>query len=660
MSELKEVFTYNPAYNSVIRETDFLNVSSAVSLTYTIKCSENCEYGFRWAINSEFDVIEEVNYTLTGGNVSTVFTPVKARYCQFYVKNIAATPCNLQCCGFFDKLIGLEHLQNIGNFAELFNSPNELRTLQSSDGSITITQNGDNIDLVANVVHSSLSTTGTHVSLIENGTAPDLKIKTIQPGPGIEFIATSNNVEISNIGVLSLDHEVPPFVDSFSIIKTATPATGNVKLNWLTNDVTTDGGVIWTENAGYLTAKATLSGISLSSAGGTQTLVTDGTGHTLGIKGLTAGANITLTPTANDITISAGGSNWTVSGSGTTGYVYPTAVIGVVTNVPSNTITAGSTNITLLSSQNTTHKGDQCVSMSCEYQRWQGSGSALRSAAIACASTYIDRNAGVVRYFIQGACDSVSSNSSGGDITTSVVLACSGGGMNRGKESAIFACNNSTMNCSGTADIVMASGSSYIQGASTNSVILAGSSSTITGCNQTVVIGQAVNASGTKSFTCNLGTLSFNTTTANKWNVKAPGGAVFYSDDSATVGVELASGAGSWASVSDMNKKENLVVVDYQEIMDKVDKLNVYSYNYKGNPSAQRCYGTTAQEWHSEDAFKCDDYECDEIDEEGNPVKVMKCGKNCLVIEMQDQIGVLMACIKNLNARVKELESKLI
>lgn len=46
--------------------------------------------------------------------------------------------------------------------------------------------------------------------------------------------------------------------------------------------------------------------VTLSSAGGTETLVADGTGPTLVVKGLTAGAGVTLTPTGSDITISAG------------------------------------------------------------------------------------------------------------------------------------------------------------------------------------------------------------------------------------------------------------------------------------------------------------------------------------------------------------------
>lgn len=43
--------------------------------------------------------------------------------------------------------------------------------------------------------------------------------------------------------------------------------------------------------------------VSLASAGGTESLVQDGVGPALSVKGLTAGAGVTLTPSANDITI---------------------------------------------------------------------------------------------------------------------------------------------------------------------------------------------------------------------------------------------------------------------------------------------------------------------------------------------------------------------
>lgn len=49
------------------------------------------------------------------------------------------------------------------------------------------------------------------------------------------------------------------------------------------------------------------SSVTLTSAGGTETLVNDGTGPSLATKGLTAGTGISLTPSGTDITISSTG-----------------------------------------------------------------------------------------------------------------------------------------------------------------------------------------------------------------------------------------------------------------------------------------------------------------------------------------------------------------
>ncbi len=70
---------------------------------------------------------------------------------------------------------------------------------------------------------------------------------------------------------------------------------------------------------------------SLASAGGTESLVVDGTGPTLSTKGLTAGTGITLTPSATDITITAAGGS-----SASYGFMYQTAEL-------LTTITAGNT-----------------------------------------------------------------------------------------------------------------------------------------------------------------------------------------------------------------------------------------------------------------------------------------------------------------------------
>ena len=108
--------------------------------------------------------------------------------------------------------------------------------------------------------------------------------------------------------------------------------------------------------------------------------------------------------------------------------------------------------------------------------------------------------------------------------------------------------------------------------------------------------------------------------------VKCSNRATFFTNTANTAGVTVGSRGGSWASVSDVNKKENLVELDCQNIMKKMEELPVYQYNYIGNPKEQRCFGPTAQDWY----------------------KSFPTEKDQLTIKTMDMISVLMATVKNL------------
>ena len=89
--------------------------------------------------------------------------------------------------------------------------------------------------------------TGTHQSLVNDGTGPALAVKGLKAGTGISVSSTSTDITITN----------------------------------------TDLG----------------SSVALTSAGGTETLVNDGTGPSLATKGITAGTGISLSSTATDLTV---------------------------------------------------------------------------------------------------------------------------------------------------------------------------------------------------------------------------------------------------------------------------------------------------------------------------------------------------------------------
>ena len=102
-----------------------------------------------------------------------------------------------------------------------------------------------------------------------------------------------------------------------SVISGATTFSGDVlsdafKVNGQTGFLMADGNI---DNNIYLTS------VSLTNAGTGQSLVVSGSGSSLSNKSLTAGTNITFTPTTNDIVINASGLLPLVGGVSLTGQV---------------------------------------------------------------------------------------------------------------------------------------------------------------------------------------------------------------------------------------------------------------------------------------------------------------------------------------------------
>lgn len=110
---------------------------------------------------------------------------------------------------------------------------------------------------------------------------------------------------------------------------------------------------------------------------------------------------------------------------------------------------------------------------------------------------------------------------------------------------------------------------------------------------------------------------TLNATAANQFMARASGGVIFYSNAGATTGVQLASGSGSWSSVSDRNLKENFATVNSQQLLQRVLALPVTTWNYKSQQASIRHIGPMAQDFFT--AFKVgeDDHHITEVDEGG-------------------------------------------
>ena len=94
---------------------------------------------------------------------------------------------------------------------------------------------------------------------------------------------------------------------------------------------------------------------------------------------------------------------------------------------------------------------------------------------------------------------------------------------------------------------------------------------------------------------------------AKQMKMRFAGGYKLYTNNLATIGVQIAAGGNAWTTISDVNKKENFAPVNGEDFLQKISAMNLTSWNYKGqDPKAFRHYGPMAQDFYA--AFGKDAY----------------------------------------------------
>lgn len=205
-----------------------------------------------------------------------------------------------------------------------------------------------------------------------------------------------------------------------------------------------------------------------------------------------------------------------------------------------------------------------------------------------------------------------------------------------------------------------------------------------TGCSECTVLGHNHTCSGAaRSFQCGSSTTinsagvtncflfnasmgTFLTASAGyQVSFGAQGGYRLFSNSTNTVGVELVASGNAWSIISDQNLKQDLVEANYQNILDKVQKVPVYHYRFKGKEALreyhkecgielqpaeegvdpyqdemEECpmnFGCMAQDWNQ--IFPCDK-------------------KNPLSINTNEVMFSAIACIKALKQTVDTLREE--
>lgn len=146
------------------------------------------------------------------------------------------------------------------------------------------------------------------------------------------------------------------------------------------------------------------------------------------------------------------------------------------------------------------------------------------------------------------------------------------------------------------------------------------------------------------------------TTSINQFRVRVSGGVWFYTNATLTTGVYLASGSGSWSSVSDKNVKENFSTVDGAEILTKVADLPITTWNYKSQDEKIRHIGPMAQDFHAAFGVGDDDKHLTTVDVDGitlASIQALYAENQELKAQLQDQQEYL----ESLEARLEALEA---
>src|SRR5690606_15628030 len=85
----------------------------------------------------------------------------------------------------------------------------------------------------------------------------------------------------------------------------------------------------------------------------------------------------------------------------------------------------------------------------------------------------------------------------------------------------------------------------------------------------------------------------------NQFVARGCGGIKFFTNREMTAGMELAAGGSGWSAVSDRNRKEHFAAVDGEDVLARLRRVPVTTWNYKSQDASIRHMGPMAQDFHA-------------------------------------------------------------
>lgn len=175
--------------------------------------------------------------------------------------------------------------------------------------------------------------------------------------------------------------------------------------------------------------------------------------------------------------------------------------------------------------------------------------------------------------------------------------------------------------------------------------------------NYSVALGHRASANGrTGAFVISDASTTDSTLASanNQFNSRFAGGYRLYSNSSKTIGVSLAASGNSWASISDRNRKENLVWLDGEDVLRRLRNVPVAAWNFIDSESDARNVGPMAQDWHAAFRLNSDSLTINQADFDGVNLAAIQ-GLDTRTERQAERIRALEAEVAELRAMVQQL-----
>jgi hypothetical protein len=186
--------------------SDDVNCERAALVGCLVSSDNNLTLNFLWSNDGITTVLTDTE-AIVGGTPAEFYRGIKAKYLNLQLVNSGTNNTLVLQGFFFDLASAILAVRNLGTGAPIANlSKFGLRSLNSSDASVTITPSSTEINLQVPVpVATTLTSAGGTETLVNDGTGPTLATKGLTAGTNITLSSTASAITLNNAMTLAED-----------------------------------------------------------------------------------------------------------------------------------------------------------------------------------------------------------------------------------------------------------------------------------------------------------------------------------------------------------------------------------------------------------------------------------------------------------------------